>query len=254
MSSTFTEYAALGDSISVAPTLGALDAAASEEGGRPAHSSGGAAALFYRNDDERWPEERGDDLVAMYPHLRFRRLAAEGATIGEVFGEQLSQLGESDAPTLVTLTIGSADLVSACGNRPRRTLREAIIEDVLEAYTLLVDAVRQARPAAFLLLATLGDPSDGLEGMPGVRAEPGALPLGVLEPVNARIRALAHGTKWCALADVHAHFLGHGASAPPPERWYERGAPGEPNAAGAHEIRRVWRSALRAARAAAVAP
>jgi hypothetical protein len=55
---------------------------------------------------------------------------------------------------------------------------------------------------------------------------------------------LAHGTPGTAIADVHEHFLGHGASAPEEERWYWRRSLVEPNAMGASEIRRVWRDAL----------
>ena len=46
------------------------------------------------------------------------------------------------------------------------------------------------------------------------------------------------------LADVYAHFLGHGASVPQADRWYWSRSLVEPNAQGAHEIRRVWRDAL----------
>jgi hypothetical protein len=48
-----------------------------------------------------------------------------------------------------------------------------------------------------------------------------------------------------ALADAHAHFLGHGVTAPEAERWYWRRSLIEPNALGAHEIRNLWRDALR---------
>jgi hypothetical protein len=104
--------------------------------------------------------------------------------------------------------------------------------------------VRRARPNALLLLTTVYDPSDRLGKIPGVLEEAGKLPIDVLDTLNDKIRALAFGTPGAALADVHAHFLGHGASVPETDRWYWRRSLIEPNAVGASEIRRVWRDAL----------
>ncbi|MBA3672152.1 MAG: hypothetical protein H0W68_09050 [Gemmatimonadaceae bacterium] len=70
------------------------------------------------------------------------------------------------------------------------------------------------------------------------------MPLQILDGLNAHIRMLARGTPGVTIGDVHAHFLGHGVSAPEPERWYWRRSLIEPSAIGAHEIRRVWRDAL----------
>jgi len=161
-----------------------------------------------------------------------------------VFGEQLPQLDESDEGTLVTLTIGGNDLLSAFANRPRASLLEAIARDVADAYEFLLDAVRRARPSSLILLSTIYDPSDRLGRIPGVLEDAGKLPLEVLDGMNDRIRRLAAGTPNAALADVYAHFLGHGASVPEEERWYWRRSLIEPNAMGAHEIRRVWRDVL----------
>jgi len=52
------------------------------------------------------------------------------------------------------------------------------------------------------------------------------------------------GTPRVLLADVHAHFNGHGVTAPESERWYWRRSLIEPNARGASEIRAVWLAAL----------
>jgi hypothetical protein len=60
----------------------------------------------------------------------------------------------------------------------------------------------------------------------------------------SHIRRLTRGTPNTLLADVHEHFLGHGASARESDRWYWRRSLIEPNAQGATEIRRVWRAAL----------
>jgi lysophospholipase L1-like esterase len=246
----FTTYVALGDSMSMdlypALDAGEVDVAVALERLPDAGSVAplGAASLLYRNDDIRWPEEQGADLVSYHPGIALHNLAADGATIGDVFGEQMPQLEESEARTLITITVGANDLLSAFANRPRRSLLDAIARDVEEAYEFLLDAVRRARPNALVLLTTLYDPSDRLGRIPGVLEDAGALPLPVLDRVNEHIRTLARGTPGVALADVYAHFLGHGASVLPADRWYWRRSLLEPNARGASEIRRVWRDAL----------
>jgi lysophospholipase L1-like esterase len=247
---SFSDYVALGDSTSIdlypALDAGATDVAVALE--RDVHAGAiaplGAASLLHRNDDTRWPEEQGDDLVTRYPGITFANLASDGATIGEVFGEQLPQLAESDAPSLLTLTIGGNDLLSAFSNKPRMSLLEAIARDVAEAFEFLLDALHRARPNALVVLATIYDPSDGTGHIPGVLEQAGPLPLPVLDGLNERIRTLAGGTPRTILADVHAHFMGHGVTAPEEERWYWKRSPIEPNAAGANEIRRLWREAI----------
>jgi lysophospholipase L1-like esterase len=250
MSSFFATYVALGDSMSIdlypALDAGEIDVAVALERDVTAGSVAplGAASLLYRNDDARWPEEQGADLATRYPGVELCNLATDGATIGDVFGEQLPQLDESEDDTLITLTVGGNDLLSAFANRPRISLLEAIARDVAEAYEFLVDALRRARPNGLIVLSTIYDPSDGLGRIPGVLEEAGVLPLEVLAGMNEHIRMLAAGTPGTALADVHAHFLGHGASAPEADRWYWRRSLIEPNALGAHEIRRAWRDVI----------
>ena len=246
----FASYVALGDSMSIdlypALDAGEVDVAVALE--RVTHAGAvaplGAASLLHRNDDVRWPEEQGADLVSYYPGIELVNLATDGATIGDVFGEQMTQLESSDARTLVTITVGGNDLLSAFANRPRKSLLDAIARDVGEAYEFLVDAVRRTRPNALVLLTTVYDPSDRLGKIPGVLEEAGKLPIEVLDGFNDRIRALAFGTPGAALADVHSHFLGHGASVPEEDRWYWRRSLIEPNAIGASEIRRVWRDVV----------
>jgi lysophospholipase L1-like esterase len=246
----FTSYVALGDSMSIdlypALDAGEIDVAVALERDPQAGSVAplGAASLLYQNDDARWPDEQGNDLVSRYPGIALRILATDGATIGDVFGEQLSQLEESDEATLLTLTVGANDLFSAFTNKPRASLLERIARDVGEAYELLLDALRRTRPASYILLSSITDPSDRLGHIPGALENAGTLPLHVLEGLNDHIRTLAGGTPGTGFADLHAHFMGHGASAPEGERWYWRRSLLEPGAAGAHEIRRVWREAL----------
>lgn len=247
----FTHYFALGDSVSIdlypALDLGAADVAVALERtvGAGEVAPVGAASLFYRNDDLQWPEDAGNDLISQFPTIQPHFLAQDGATIGDIFGEQLPSLEEDYEPTLVTLTAGGNDILSAFANKPRRDLLERIARDVAEAYDFLVDAIRRARPNAGILLTTIYDPSDLTGRIPGVLANAGPLPLDVLDGLNDHVRRLADGTPGTALADVHAHFLGHGITAPENERWYWRRALLEPNARGASEVRHVWLDALR---------
>lgn len=248
--STFARYIALGDSLSI-DLYPALDAGATDvavalerEAAAGAVEPLGAASLLFRNDDARWPEDAGQDLVSWNEGIEFQLLATDHATIGDVFGEQLAQVAESDASTLVTLTVGGNDLLSAFSNKPRASLLDAIARDVTDAYDFLVDSIRRTIPQSTLVLTTINDPSDGIARIPGVLEDIGALPLGVLKGLNEHIRALARGTPNVLVADAYLHFLGHGASVPEEERWYWRRSLVELNAAGAHELRRLWRATI----------
>jgi lysophospholipase L1-like esterase len=248
---SFTRYVALGDSasIDVYPALDAGDtdvAVALERNisaGRIAPL--GAASLLYKNSEERWPEEMGNDLSSSNPSIVFQNLATDDATIGDVFGEQLPQVEQGNDPVLFTLTIGANDLYSAYANRPKRGLLERIEQDIAEAYDFLVDMIRGQFANATLIVNTLYDPSDRTRVIPGVTDELGPFPLEVFDRLNDHIRAAAIGTPRVLLADVYAHFLGHGVSAEEKDRWYWRRSMVEPNAQGANEIRQLWLETLR---------
>jgi len=250
--SDFTRYIALGDSMSIdlypALDAGEVDVAVALERqasvGRVAPL--GAASLLFQNSEERWPEDIGEDLSSLCPGIEYQNLAGDGATLGDVFGEQLPQLEDSDERMLITLTIGGNDLLSAFGNRPRRSLVERIGRDVAEAYDFLIDTLRGRFGNGVLVLTTIYDPSDRTARIPGVYDD-APLPLSVLDGLNDHIRTLARGTPQVLLADVYERFLGHGAAVPDEDRWYWRRSLVEPNARGASEIRHAWLDALRAA-------
>lgn len=246
----FDEYLAFGDSFS-GDLYPALDAGATSvavalerEPGAGDLAPLGAASLLHRNDDARWPEFAGRDLHTQCPGVVFRRLVEEGATIGDLFGEQLSTVEESDARALVTLTCGATEVMSLLVRRPPSAVVRQAAHDIAEAYEFLVDALRRLRPNATVLLATVCDPSDGTALLPGVDDAKKPVPLEALAAVNERVRTLASGTPNTRLADLHARFLGHGVSAAAANRWYWRRSPLEPNAMGASEIRRAWLDAL----------
>jgi hypothetical protein len=246
----FRHYVALGDSMSI-DLYPALDAgetdvavALERDPGAGVVAPLGAASLFFRNSEAHWPDEVGQDLSTRYPGISFTNLATDAATIGDVFGGQLPELTPSDEATVMTLTVGTQDLLSALGNRPRGKLLDAIARDVTGAYDALVDAIRSERPESLLLLTTVLDPSDRTGVIPGVLANAGRLSLSALDSLNAHIRARVAGDRGLALADAYIHFLGHGTTAPEADRWYWRRSLLEPNAQGANELRRVWIEAL----------
>jgi lysophospholipase L1-like esterase len=243
-------YVALGDSMSIdlypALDAGETDVAVALERRTDAGTIAplGAASLLARNDDERWPEFTGRDLSASWPGIRAEVLATDAATIGDVFDAQLDALGGSDEEAIVTLTVGGNDLLSAYASKPRATLMERIVRDIGAAYDALLDAIDERLPRARLVLTTVYDPSDLTGHIPGVLEDAGQLPLRHLDTLNAHIRSRAITRDNALLADVHAHFLGHGATAEPSQQWYWKRSLIEPSALGASEIRRVWADAL----------
>lgn len=246
----FSSYVALGDSMSI-DLYPALDAGETDvsvalewDASAGAVAPLGAASLLHRNVDDRYPEFTGRDLVSRSPRTMLWNLAEDGATIGDVFGSQLSQLEEREEETLITLSVGGNDLLSAFANRPVPALLRGIVRDIAEGYDFLVESLRRARPNSVILLTTVYDPSDDTRRIPGMFDGAGALPLETLHELNARIREVAMRTPGAAVADAYQHFLGHGVTAPEADRWYWRRSWIEPNAAGASEIRRLWLDAL----------
>jgi hypothetical protein len=253
MNRTFQEYVAIGDSLSI-DLYPALDAGKTDVSVALERIEGagtiapiGAASLFYMNHEETQPDESGNDLSSIFPGIRYRRLATDGATIGDVFGEQLAQLGESESETLITLTIGSEDLFSAFSRSPKKALMEQITSDLVQAYDLLVSAIRAARPNSLVILTTVPDPSDRTGKIKGVLDDAGPLPLAALDTYNAHIRTLGSDSDSVVVADAYGLFLGHGATQPEEHRWYWRRSPIEINATGAHELRKLWMETLREA-------
>lgn len=249
----YSHYLALGDSMSIDlyPALDVGEAAVAVHLERDASAGGiaplGAASLLHANDDQRWPEFAGRDLASRFAGIGFVNLSADGATIGEVFADQLPELPERDDPVLVTLTVGGNDLLTAFASHqaPRaRDLMPRIVRDIAQAYDYLVASVVRELPNATLLLTTVYDPTDRTGQAPGLFEGAGPLPLEHLDALNDHIRRTAAATPGARLADVHGRFLGHGVTAPEAERFYWRRSLAEPSARGASEIRRVWLDAL----------
>lgn len=246
----YARYVALGDSMSIdlypALDAGEIDVAVALEwdSGAGAVAPLGAASLFHKNVDDRHPEFAGRDLMSLFPGISHLNVAEDGATIGDVFGSQLAQVPASDEPTLLTLSVGGNDLLSAFSNRPKPELLQRIVSDIGEAYEFLVESLRGTFPNGTLLLTTIYDPSDDTRRVPGVFDGDGPLPLEPLHELNERIRTIARNTRRAAVADAYRRFLGHGVTAGEQDRWYWKRSWIEPNVRGASEIRRSWLDAL----------
>lgn len=248
----FAQYVALGDSMSI-DLYPALDAGETDvrvalewdaRAGRVAPL--GAASLFFQNLDERYPAFVGKDLATKYAGITQLNVCEDGATIGDVFGFQLAGVEASDVPTLFTLSAGGNDLLSAFANQPDPALLAGFVRDIADAFEFLVESLRRTRPDSAIIVTTVYDPSDATRKIPGFFDAAGPLPLESLYALNERLASIAHATPRCAVADAHAHFLGHGVTAAEAERWYWRRSFIEPGVRGASEIRRIWLDALAA--------
>lgn len=204
----------------------------------------GAASLFFRNDPVYWPDFISRDLSSRFPKIEFVNLTSDGATIGDVFGAQLPEIEEDEAPMLVTLTVGGNDLLSAYAGKPAAAVMDRAVRDIIEGYRTLVTHIRERCPNALIMLTTVYDPTDGTGKLPGVLPGVGKLPLHYLDALNDAIREIVSAGEAVLLADAHRHFLGHGVTAKARDRWYWKHSIIEPSAAGANEIRRIWLDTL----------
>jgi len=224
-------YVAIGDSMSIDDYAGGA--------GR------GAASLLHRNLDHDFPGWAGRDLAAA--GLAGRVLARDGAVAADVLERQLLLI--ESTPTLVTVTMGGNDLISAFGDTGAA---EAAIDGVIatgEAILTRLAAVTAS--GGRVVVTTVYDPSDGTGEIASAGLPPWPAGPGLIRALNTALTELAerHGA---IVADVHGAFLGHGVDAGDPaqsdarptnrELWYCGVI--EPNAWGAHEIRASWWRAL----------
>lgn len=236
---TFSRYYALGDSISI--DIYPASDAARRFAGRYSTDRLGAVSLLVRNDDKLWPEFRGRDLRTLQPSLQFdphrHDLTADGATTHSVL-RQLEEIERGDEPTLVTITAGGNDLLGSIG-APGPSPAPAIFERLRTA----VQRILELRPHATIVIGTVYDPSDGTKRLPGYTRTLEREDAWLTE-YNDLIRRFVQTDPRLRLADIHAHFMGHGLTAPQDEQWYLRESIIEPSARGASEVRRLWLTAI----------
>jgi lysophospholipase L1-like esterase len=171
----------------------------------------------------------------------------DGATTAGVLEQQLPRLDRH--PDLVTITMGGNDLMGAYGDT---AAGEAVIRAVADrGERILSRLVAGNGEPPRIVLTTVYDPSDGTGAVPGGTLPPWPDGPRLVRALNAALTDLADG-HGAVVADVHAHFLGHGSAAGDPGQPDPRPADRnlwycgviEPNAWGAHEIRRTWWDAL----------
>ena len=233
-------YAALGDSISI-----------DDYAGGPGR---GGASLLFRNRDDDFPDWRGRDLVGLDPATGFALLATDGATTSTLLQEQLPRLGALPRPpTLVTLTVGGNDLLSAYGDTA--AAREVVARVGVAVDTALAGIARLLAPGGSTVVGTVYDPSDGTGDAARLGLPPWPDAVALIGELNRALRDVAarHGA---AVADIAGTFRGHGLRAGDPTRSEARPAQRdlwfcrliEPNAWGAGGVREaLWTALHRAA-------
>lgn len=173
--------------------------------------------LLVRNDDQLFPEFRGQDLSSRSP-VRLEHRAVDGATVADLPAQtrDLDPSGESVA----ILTVGGNDLLSG------------LLVDRgpgIDLFTAALDAFVGDLAIRPVLIGNVYDPTFGDDSRDFTGVEP-ALARESHRRVNAAIAGVAgrHG----ALVDLHAHFLTGDPS------WFTRTI--EPSLRGASEIRRCF--------------
>jgi len=219
-------YIALGDSISTDDYPGE---------GR------GAASLLFRNQDHLYPEFKGKDLHTLYPGIQFLALAQDGATSLDVLSDQMDRLPETfSKPVLLTLTVGGNDILA----------NETKPEEITDRIRAILKKLQKKHPNGKILIGTIYDPSDGTGELSDLEV-PVAPMIRTLAETNAMIRTIGRSPE-IRVVDIHSHFLGHASRCRDPQNpHYHPEDPSawmmmtiEPNARGAHEIRRLFWQAV----------
>jgi hypothetical protein len=223
-------YVALGDSMSI-----------DDYAGGPGR---GAASLLHRNDNRDFPDWAGRDLAST---VGIRVLARDGAVTADVLQRQLPLI--TQAPALVTVTMGGNDLMGAYGDT--QAARAAIGRVTAVGEAIMVRLRALCGDTLSIVVTTVYDPSDGTGEIPGSGLPPWRDGPELVKELNASLVDLA-GRHSALVADVHHRFLGHGVTAGDPATADPRPASRdlwfcgviEPNAWGADQIRAAWWQAL----------
>jgi len=173
--------------------------------------------ILIRNDDELFPEFRGQDLSSR-GLVRLEHRAVDGATVDSL-SAQARDLAPSER-TAAILTVGGNDL-----------LRGLLIDNGpgVAAFASALDAFLRDLPVRPVLLGNVYDPTFGDDALNFTGVDP-ELARENHRRVNAVIAELA--TKYGALVDLHAHFLSGDPT------WCTHTI--EPSLRGASEVRRCF--------------
>jgi lysophospholipase L1-like esterase len=232
MTSSSRNYVALGDSVSIDDYAGG--------------SGQGAASLLFLNNDEKFPDWRGRDLLSTEFADNLVLLARDGATSSDVVGRQMPLLDDLRvAPVAVTISMGGNDLLAVFSDTRSAAAAAGALR--VNAGIVLGGLRRLVGPQVPIALATVYDPSDGSGETAAVGLEPWPEVTELLGEMNEVLRAVAMAHD-VFVAEVHRRFLGHGLSVGNPSQleaepvnrslWYCGVV--EPNAWGASEIRAAY--------------
>jgi len=236
----FEHYIPIGDSMTI-------DFYAASD----AHSKGyehlnqvGAASLLFLNNSELFPEFKGQDLVSLYPEIKFADLSFDGATIQDLLDHEFqAKLAHYEhSRNLITVTVGGNDMLEALNafEMKRISSLEESLSKIQKNLAKLLSAFAKICPESKVIITTLYDPTDDTGIMPCARELYSEFDVKFLTEFNRFVRESAsnHGF---SVADVYLHFMGHGALCGHEDNfWYWKPHPIEPGLTGASEIRRVW--------------
>jgi len=173
--------------------------------------------LLVQNDDGRFPEFRGQDLLSHGP-ARLEHRAQDGGTVDSL-PRQVRNL-QVDGPAAAIITVGGNDLI-------RGLIRDG--GPGIAAFQRDLEAFVRDLPIRPVFLATVYDPTfgDDERNFLGVEPAMGRRNHSAIDDAIADV-ASRYGT----LVDLHAHFLTGDPS------WFTHTI--EPSLRGASEVRRAF--------------
>jgi acyl-CoA thioesterase I len=173
--------------------------------------------LLVQNDDQLFPEFRGQDLAARGA-ARLEHRARDGATVDDLPAQIRGLDVEHDAVAL--LTIGGNDL-----------LRGLIVDrgSGIEVFSRALETFLRALPIRPVLIGNVYDPTFGDDTKNFIGVEPSLARTNHQRINNILAEA---GQRYGGLVDLHAHFLSGDLS------WYTGTI--EPSLRGASEVRRAF--------------
>lgn len=214
-------------------------------------------SLLERNNDQKYPERAGDDLVARFGDLEALNVARDGATTTSLIAGQLPAVEAAwgdvvTGQTLVVITIGGNDLTDALfsGGDPDEAA-DTIVANLEQIVDFFHDPARFP-DGSFVSITNVYEPTDGTGQVEECFF---GLDLSSVIPTFERLAAdslaLAQDQGW-AWVDLRGHFLGHGFRHDEQGPWTDEADPTlwfqddciHPNSRGHHEIRRLFLAAL----------
>ena len=173
--------------------------------------------LIVRNDDERFPDLKGQDLSSLGP-ARLEHRARDGATVRGLPWQVEGLQVEDQAVAIVT--VGGNDLLGGLiiDNGPG-----------IDSFTQAFDQWLRELPVRPVLIGNVYDPTFGDDSKNFLGVDP-RLARANLQRMNDSLAQLA--TRYGSLVDLHAHFMTGDPS------WYTNVI--EPSLRGASEVRRAF--------------